>query len=187
MVCRSVAGKLDPASSQCLPVSPVVFVFGESELDAEHRAGRGESEATARQCAETSSEDPIGRRRAAVQRRLIRGRNRARHATMDQYTFVASRDPVGGDRVVHDLAIDLAGAGNGVSVFLVENGALLARRTACEDLRGALRHAGVQILADELALAERGIAGATLADGVEVASLEVLVDHMAEGRKVVWH
>lgn len=106
---------------------------------------------------------------------------------MDQYTFVASRDPVGGDRAVHDLAIDLAGAGNGVSVFLVENGALLARRTACEDLRGALSQAGVQILADELALAERGIAGEALADEVEAASLEVLVDHLAEGRKVVWH
>ena len=108
-------------------------------------------------------------------------------AEVERRLMMAGLNHEGTESVGDDLAIDLAGAGNGVSVFLVENGALLARRTACEDLRGALRHAGVQILADELALAERGIAGAALADGVEVASLEVLVDHMAEGRKVVWH
>jgi hypothetical protein len=106
---------------------------------------------------------------------------------MARYTFVASRDPVGGDQAVHDLAVDLAGAGNEVSVFLVENGAFLARLTACEDLRGVLTGAGVQILADEMALSERGIVDGALAVEVQAASLEVLVDHLAEGRKVVWH
>ncbi len=106
---------------------------------------------------------------------------------MAEFTFISSRDPVGGDSSVHQLAADLAEAGHDVALFLVENGAFLARRKACADLRGHLAGAGVRLLADDFALSERGIVDGALADEVDATALEVLVDHLAQGRKVTWH
>lgn len=106
---------------------------------------------------------------------------------MAAYTFISSRDPVDGDRSVHHIAADLAGAGHDVTLFMVENGAFLARKTACEDLRGRLAGAGVALLADDFSLTERGIVDDALADGVDATPLDVLVDHLAQGRKVSWH
>lgn len=106
---------------------------------------------------------------------------------MSAYTLISSRDPVADDRLVHDLAADLAKAGHEVALFLVENGTFLARKGVCGDLLSQLAAAGVSVLADDLALRERGIAGTSLADGVSATSLETLVDHLADGRKVAWH
>jgi hypothetical protein len=106
---------------------------------------------------------------------------------MAEFTFISSRDPVEGDGSVHQLAADLAGAGHDVALFLVENGAFLARAGACSELRDRLAAAGVRLLADDFALSERGIVDGALADGVDPTTLDVLVDHMAQGRKVSWH
>ncbi len=103
---------------------------------------------------------------------------------MAAYTFISSRDPVDGDRSVHDLAASLAAGGNDVTLFMVENGAFLARDGVCADVRKKLQGAGVKLLADDFSLAERGVEPA---DGIESAPLSVLVDHLAEGRKVAWH
>ena len=46
--------------------------------------------------------------------------------------------------------------------------------------------AGVEILADDFSLRERGIAADALVDGVLAAPLEVVVDQLAEGRKALW-
>jgi len=43
----------------------------------------------------------------------------------------------------------------------------------------------VKILADDFALQERGIT--KLAEGVSVGSIDVVVDHLAAGHKVMWH
>jgi predicted peroxiredoxin len=106
---------------------------------------------------------------------------------MAAYTFISSRDPVDGDRAVHDVARELAGAGNDVTLFLVENGAFLARKSICADLRKELKDAGVEILADDFALAERGILADAVAAEVSSSKLDVVVDHLAAGRKVSWH
>jgi len=105
----------------------------------------------------------------------------------ESITFISSRDPVEGDGSVHQLAVDLATAGHDVALFLVENGTFLARAGTCSEIRGRLSAAGVQLLADDFALAERGIVEGALADGVDPTTLDVLVDHMAQGRKVSWH
>ena len=102
-------------------------------------------------------------------------------------TFICSRDPVGGDALPYTLAVDLARAGTEVTVFLVENGAFLARAGVCSELRAQLIDAGVEVLADDFALTERGILDDDLAAGVQPASLEVVMDHLAAGRKVTWH
>ena len=106
---------------------------------------------------------------------------------MTAYTFISSRDPVGGDTLAHELARDVAAAGNEVALFLVENGAFLARAGVCNDLLAQLREAGVAIHADAFALDERGIADDKLAEGVTRSELSVVIDHLAAGRKVSWH
>ncbi|MFT4627716.1 MAG: hypothetical protein ACI8PZ_006403 [Myxococcota bacterium] len=106
---------------------------------------------------------------------------------MADYTLLSSRDPVGSDPLVHQLAVDLAKAGHTVTLFLVENGTFLARVGVFPEVREALLAAGVEVLADDFALAERGILDGALAPGVLPSSLERVVDDLAAGRRVSWH
>jgi predicted peroxiredoxin len=106
---------------------------------------------------------------------------------MSTNTFIMSRDPVGGDALPHQLATELATAGHDVHVFLVENGAFLARKGVCDDVLASLTKAGVSVMADSFAMEERGIVNAAVSPGVEVTELETLVDDLAAGRKVSWH
>ena len=46
---------------------------------------------------------------------------------------------------------------------------------------------GVEVLADEFSLRERGIKSASLIPEVKSAALDVVLDHMEQGRKVLWH
>jgi predicted peroxiredoxin len=45
----------------------------------------------------------------------------------------------------------------------------------------------VEVLADEFSLRERGIAVDRLAQGIKAAPLSTVIDHLAEGRKTIWH
>ena len=108
---------------------------------------------------------------------------------MAKYLLVESRDPFESNDAAqfHDLAAGLAREGNEVTLFLVQNGVLGARRSPRSDALTALAAAGVQILADDFSLRERGIPGARLATGVRSAPLDVVIDQLAEGRKALWH
>jgi hypothetical protein len=44
---------------------------------------------------------------------------------------------------------------------------------------------GVKILADDFALKERGIT--KLLDGIQIAPIEIMVDHLEAGHKTLWH
>lgn len=108
---------------------------------------------------------------------------------MQSYLLIESRDPFESNDVAFlcELASALARAGDRVTVFLVQNGVLPARRGAkAEDLR-ALTRSGVKVLADDFSLAERGIDPARLAAGIEPASIDVVVDHLSAGHKILWH
>jgi len=108
---------------------------------------------------------------------------------MSKYMFIESRDPFDSNDVAftYELAGNLAKAGHEVSLVLVQNGVLPARRGAQgEGLASAMR-AGVRVLADDFSLQERGIPRARLAAGVEPTPLDVVIDHMAEGHKTLWH
>jgi hypothetical protein len=108
---------------------------------------------------------------------------------MAKYMLIESRDPFDSNDVAfsYDLATGLAKAGNEVTVVLVQNGVLSARRGAKDHGLAALVGAGVKVLADDFALAERGIALSRLASGVEPTPIDVVVDHMAAGHKTLWH
>jgi sulfur relay (sulfurtransferase) complex TusBCD TusD component (DsrE family) len=105
------------------------------------------------------------------------------------FLLIASRDPYGhgGTRSCYRLAEQLAGEGHRVTLFLVQNGVLPARPSPVAGELQALVRAGVRVAADEFSLRERGIDGRQLAAGVEPASLELVIDALAQGAKAVWH
>jgi hypothetical protein len=108
---------------------------------------------------------------------------------MAQYMLIESRDPFESADAGHfyDLARGLARAGHAVSFFLVQNGVLPARRGRLSPALARLAEAKVQVLADSFSLRERGISADHLPAGVSPASLEVVIDGLAQGAKTLWH
>jgi sulfur relay (sulfurtransferase) complex TusBCD TusD component (DsrE family) len=108
---------------------------------------------------------------------------------MSGYLLIASRDPfASADAPSYlGLAADLAKKGRAVTVFLVQNAVLGARRGARADGLASLAQAGVEVLADDFSLRERGIEASALKDGIRPAALDVVVDQLAEGRKALWY
>lgn len=108
---------------------------------------------------------------------------------MAKYLLIESRDPFDSNDVAsyQELAKGLVKEGHEVTVFLVQNGVLPARRSARSSALGELGKAGVRVLADDFSLRERGIADTRLAEGVKAAPIDVVVDSLAEGGRVIWH
>ena len=109
---------------------------------------------------------------------------------MAGYLLIESRDPLESSDVAlhfYDLAAGLAKRGEPVTLFLVQNGVFPARRSAPAGALDAVTHAGVEVLADDFSLRERGIPADGLAPGVTAAPLDVVIDRLAEGRKALWH
>jgi predicted peroxiredoxin len=108
---------------------------------------------------------------------------------MGSYLLIESLDPFESCDVANysELAAGLARAGNTVTLFLVQNGVLAARRSERAEALRRLGEAGVEVLADEFSLRERGIRAERLMPGVKPAPLDAVVDRLAEGRKTFWH
>jgi sulfur relay (sulfurtransferase) complex TusBCD TusD component (DsrE family) len=102
--------------------------------------------------------------------------------------LISSRDPFA-HRNTEDfyaLAASLQEADNEVTLFLVQNGVLPARACATSTVLTALSEAGVKVRADAFSLRERGIPTQRLADGVSVAELDTVIDHLETGSKTLW-
>lgn len=108
---------------------------------------------------------------------------------MAKYVFIQSRDPFSSVDAAHDveLIVELLRAGGEVTLFLVQNGVLPARRSTRSGALSALAANGVRVLADDFSLRVRGIAESRLAPGVKVGSLDAVLDAMVEGGKAIWH
>lgn len=108
---------------------------------------------------------------------------------MAEYLIIESRDPFESNdvRAAYQLAGDLAREGNTVTLFLVQNGVLPARKSPKSEALTELAASGVEVLADAFSLRERGIGEGRLAQGIKPAELDVVVDQLAEGRKTLWH
>ncbi len=108
---------------------------------------------------------------------------------MQNYLLIESRDNFGqpGGGFCIELARALADAGHAVGVLLVQNGVLAARAGAQASGLAGLVAAGVPVLADEFSLAERGISAQQLAPGIRGSALDVVIDRMIGGWKVLWH
>lgn len=107
---------------------------------------------------------------------------------MSRYLLIESREPGESPAAAQScaLAADLAARGNDVALFLVQNGVLPLRGGAESGVLGTLAGKGVKLLADDFSLRERGIA-APLACGAKPAPIDVVIDAMVAGAKVVWH
>jgi sulfur relay (sulfurtransferase) complex TusBCD TusD component (DsrE family) len=107
----------------------------------------------------------------------------------DHYLLIASRDPYTHVAALRcfELAAELAGEGHRVTVFLVQNGVLPARRGASAGALQALTRGGIRVLADEFSLRERGIEPRRLAAGVEPAPIDVVIEALEDGAKALWH
>jgi intracellular sulfur oxidation DsrE/DsrF family protein len=110
---------------------------------------------------------------------------------MPGYLLIESRDPFECADSKHflDLAQSLAKdkASVPVTLFLVQNGVFPARTCEHSPTLAALRKGGVEVLADEFSLKERGIQLGSLIPEVQSAQLDVVLDQMEQGRKVLWH
>lgn len=103
-----------------------------------------------------------------------------------RYLLIESRSPWegGGVAAFLELARELGRAGNDVTLFLVQNGVLPARKQcspAVPDL------GGVNVLADAFSLRERAIGPEDVAAGITVVGMESVVDLLAAGAKAIWH
>ena len=106
---------------------------------------------------------------------------------MAKYLFIESRDPFEFTDVKQtwDLAADLAGKGNDVAMFLVQNGVLAGRKNARVSTMGDLSL--VRVYADDLSLEERAIPRESVRNGIKVAGIDALTDLiMEDGRKPIW-
>jgi len=108
---------------------------------------------------------------------------------MPRYLLIESRDPFDSNdtRFCCDLAQQLAAAKNEVTLFLVQNGVLPVRPGTPSGDLSRLVGTGVRVLADSFSLKERGIDETRLAAGVTAMPLDVVLDALAEGAKVIWH
>ena len=107
----------------------------------------------------------------------------------DHFLLIASRDPWthAGIRRCYELASDLAREGQRVTLFLVQNGVLPARPSPASAELEALSRQGIRVVADEFSLRERGIARSRLAAGIEAGALEVVIEALEDGARVLWH
>jgi predicted peroxiredoxin len=108
---------------------------------------------------------------------------------MASYLLIESRDTFGTGEVAfcHDLARRLVAGGNRVTLFLVQNGVMPARAGAFAPKFSELAQAGIEVLADDFSLRERGISADRLQPGIKASALDVVIDRLAEGAKAIWH
>lgn len=108
---------------------------------------------------------------------------------MSKYLLIESRDPFesADSGFFAELAEGLRGRGSETTVFLVQNGAFLARKGAKHgDRIGRLLQQKVRVMADQFALKERAITN--VADGVEAIDMGRFVQLLLEpGVKALWH
>lgn len=108
---------------------------------------------------------------------------------MAKYLLIESRDPFEHASVVeqYELAAMLATQGDTVTLFLVQNGVFPVRQSKHSEQLEAAAKAGVEVLADDFSLRERGIPPSRVVSGVQPAPLSIVIDQLAEGRKALWH
>jgi sulfur relay (sulfurtransferase) DsrF/TusC family protein len=108
---------------------------------------------------------------------------------MARYLFIQSQDPFTEARTESqfDLMQRLQQAGNTVAVLLVQSGVSAARAGARSDAFDRLLASAIPVHADEFALQQREIAPAQLKPGVQAAPIDLAVDALLAGDKVIWN
>jgi predicted peroxiredoxin len=105
---------------------------------------------------------------------------------MAKYFLIESRSPFDSPEVNYNyqLALDLANNGNEVTLFLVENGVFVTRKTAAVESLDKLTN--ITILADDFSLRERGISSEEMRNNIKIAEISTVAEAMANGAKTMW-
>jgi sulfur relay (sulfurtransferase) complex TusBCD TusD component (DsrE family) len=109
---------------------------------------------------------------------------------LSNYVFIESRDPFDspGTHSVSRTAVALRKEGHSVTVFLVENGVLGARKQAEKSQVPAIVESGVTVLADDFSLQKRGISMEECAPGLRTGTMAHLIELIVkENTKAVWY
>jgi predicted peroxiredoxin len=109
---------------------------------------------------------------------------------MSKYIIIESRDPFESrdTEFVEQTATTLKQDGHDVTVFLVQNGVLASRRRVDQASLAQMSKAGVDLLADDFSLCERGIATTDLQEGIRASNIDSVVTALIqEDTKVIWH
>lgn len=108
---------------------------------------------------------------------------------MSNYLFIQSQDPFTETRTQHqyDLAQQLFEAGHNVRLLLVQNGVTPARKGAKTASFDALLKAGVPISADDFSLQQRQLALTDLKDAISIEPIDIAIDALLNGDKVIWN
>lgn len=107
---------------------------------------------------------------------------------MSRYLLIESRDPFGSNAVEQHVALAAAlkRAGNEVALYLVQDGVLPCRSGADGETLHEAIAAGVEVLADDFSLRERGIGAPDLARGVQTAAIDAVVTRLAASWKSIF-
>lgn len=108
---------------------------------------------------------------------------------MADYLFLQSQEPFTDARAAYQyqLAIDLANAGEKVSVLLIQNGVVPARKNTHSDAFKKLTESNVQVLADNFSLKQRQINDSQLHEKITTADISTAITALADGHKVIWN
>ena len=111
---------------------------------------------------------------------------------MVRYLLIESRDPFeyADTDYMYQVAEQLVDNGNDVTLFLIQNGVFVTRRSSKNNPMDILlsRQGNIRIMADEFSLRERGIEVQHLVEGIQIARIDVLVDMLVDSKfKILWH
>jgi sulfur relay (sulfurtransferase) complex TusBCD TusD component (DsrE family) len=109
---------------------------------------------------------------------------------VSNYVFIESRDPLDSPETIFvtETAVALRKKGHSVTVFLVQNGVLGARKLAGKSQVPAIVESGVTVLADDFSMQERGISIEECSPGLQAGTIDRLIDLLVQDNtKAVWH
>jgi|TARA_R110000782_G_scaffold123126_6_gene214561 sulfur relay (sulfurtransferase) complex TusBCD TusD component (DsrE family) len=103
--------------------------------------------------------------------------------------LISSRDPFECRETenLYRLAVNLKNSGHAVTLFLVQNGVIPARKSASNREFAGLIRQGIHIEVDDFSAKERSISESELKKGVNLAPLDNIIDCLAKGTKTMWH
>ncbi len=108
---------------------------------------------------------------------------------MADFFIIQSREPFSDMQAKSDFELihNLASSGNNVTVLLIQNGVLPARRNSLSKEFDKLCYSDVNIMVDSFSLNQREIKSTELKMGVRISDVKEAVSAMLLGHRVIWH
>lgn len=115
---------------------------------------------------------------------ILFGRN-----VVTSYVIVESQDlyEASNAKSTLELCKNLASSGSNVEIVFVQNAVLGLRGREFAGLLAETAKSGVKFHADLISLQARGIRGDEIPGFVVPISLDLVIDAMADGKKMIWH